>query len=438
MESYLIQGCRRLDGAVQIHGAKNSVLPILAACVCCAGVCEIRNCPRIKDVETSIAILRHLGCRVDQQGSTVMVDASRITCCDVPAALMCNMRSSVLFLGALLMRCGEADLVAPGGCALGERPIDLHLWAMEQLGAGCIVCGERMICRAERLQGCSLPFRCSSVGATENALLAALGCVGETVIYNAAQEPEIVDLVRFLRASGAKIAGEGTTEIVVEGGKPLHGVIFTVMPDRIETATYLCAVAGCGGDVLLRSTENNSLRAILAVLQKTGCKILEEENGLRICASGRLQAPGCVITEPYPGFPTDAQAPVMACVLRAAGSTGFTETVFENRLRHVEQMQKLHADICAYGRRAVVRGVKILHGADLQATDLRCGAALVVAALQAEGVSTISGVAYINRGYEDLVGNFRGIGAEISLQQQKTFDTNETLAVGAQPPWRRT
>lgn len=416
MESYMIRGGRRLDGTVQIHGAKNSVLPILAACVCCPGVCEIYNCPRITDVDTAAAILRHVGCRVFREGSTLTVDATTVARCDIPAHLMRDMRSSVLFLGALLTRCGEADLVSPGGCALGQRPIDLHLWAMEQLGASCEVYGEQILCKAQDLRGCVLNFRCASVGATENAILAALGCREETVIRNAAREPEITDMVRFLRILGARISGEGTEKITVQGGRRLRGGAFTVMPDRIETATYLCAAAGCGGDVLLYGGQRKCLEAVLSVLGRAGCQITEETAGLRIQCAERLRSPGNVITEPYPGFPTDAQAPVMAAVLRAAGSTGFTETIFENRMRHVPELQKMGADIQLYGQRAVVRGIARLHGASVQGTDLRCGAALTIAALQAEGESCVTGISYIRRGYEGLVENLRGIGAEIFLQ----------------------
>lgn len=413
MESFMISGGRRLHGAVQIHGAKNSVLPILAACICCAGTCEIHNCPQITDVDTSVAILRHVGCGVTKQNHTLTVDAASITRCDIPAALMRDMRSSVLFLGALLMRCGEVDLVAPGGCALGQRPIDLHLWAMERLGARCEFQEERIVCRASRLHGCDLTFRCVSVGATENAILAALGSEGETVIRNAAREPEIIDLVHFLRKLGARIAGEGTSEITIAGGVKLSGAAFTVMPDRIETATYLCAAAGCGGDVFLSGGQRKHLEAVLSALGRAGCLITEEAGGLRLQAPHSLESPGNIVTQPYPGFPTDAQAPLMAAILRASGSTGFTETIFENRLRHVPELQKMGADIQVYDRRAVVRGVTALHGAAVDATDLRCGAALMIAALQAEGISRVSGIQYINRGYDALADNLRGIGAEI-------------------------
>lgn len=415
MEAYIIQGGHRLNGAVQIHGAKNSVLPILAACVCCAGVCEIHNCPRITDVDTAVAILEHLGCGCTRESDVLRVDAGEITRTDIPPRLMRDMRSSVLFLGALLMRCGEADLVYPGGCALGERPIDLHIDAMKRFGAECRESCERVYCTAARLRACELNLRCPSVGATENAMLAALGAVGESTIRNAAKEPEISDLARFLRALGAKISGEGTSEITIQGNAKLQGTAYSVMPDRIETATYLCAAAGCGGDVFLRGAQRRGTDAVLSVLGRAGCVIMEEDTGLRISAAARLNAVGNIITEPYPGFPTDAQAPMMAALLRSAGTTGFTETIFENRLRHVPELQKLGANISVFDRRALVRGVETLSGAPLYASDLRCGAALIIAALQAEGESRISGVGYIHRGYEGLCANFCGIGAQIAL-----------------------
>ena len=413
MESYIINGGRRLHGAAVIHGAKNSVLPILAACVCCPGVCEIHNCPRIRDVDTSAAILRHLGCRVTDGGGVVTVDASEISRCDIPGELMRDMRSSVLFLGALLARCGAARVTAPGGCALGKRPIDLHLWAMEKLGARCCVLGEQIECCAETLRGCRLKLRCPSVGATENAMLAALGCSGVTVIENAAREPEIVDLARFLQAMGAHVSGAGSGTVSVEGRRPLHGTVHWVMPDRIETATLLCAAAGCGGDVFLSGGRAQGIEPVLAALEQGGCKLSAQPEGLRFQAPERLRAPGSIITGPHPAFPTDAQALMMAAVLRAEGVTEFTETVFENRLRHVPEFLRLGASIHTSGCQAAVTGVSRLHGAEMTATDLRCGAALTAAALQAEGESRVYGIPYIRRGYEDLAGSLRCLGAEI-------------------------
>jgi len=416
MEYYAIKGGRRLEGTARVHGAKNSVLPILAACVCCAGACEIHNCPRIADVDTSCAILRRLGCRVARDGAVLTVDAAGLVPCALPQELTCAMRSSILFLGALLTRCGEAVLASPGGCALGARPIDLHLYAAERLGARCSAEDGTIACRWRRPAGAEICLRCPSVGATENALLAALGAPGETVIRNAAREPEIEDLARFLRAMGAEVAGEGTREIAVRGGRPLRGAAFTVMPDRMEAATLLCAAAGCGGDVFLKGARRSELEAVAAFLERAGCVLRGGPDGLRLRADG-LQSAGRVVTAPYPGFPTDAQAPAMAALLRARGTALFTETMFENRMRHVAQLRRLGADVTSEGACAVVRGVPSLHGAAMTATDLRCGAALTAAALQAEGESAVYGVRHVRRGYEDFEGNLRGLGAQIALRE---------------------
>lgn len=418
MEYYAIRGGRRLEGTGRVHGAKNSVLPILAACVCCRGRCEIRNCPRIADVETAAGILQRLGCRVWREQSVLTVDAAGVNGCALPPELARKMRSSVLFLGALLTRCGEARLSAPGGCALGARPIDLHRSAVERLGASWVQEGDSIDCRWERPRGGVIELRCPSVGATENAMLAALGAPGETIVKNAAREPEIVDLARFLRSMGAKLGGEGSAEVRIEGGCPLHGTSFTVMPDRMEAATCLCAAAGCGGDVLLRGAQRGCLEAVTSFLGRAGCQITEEGGGLRLRASERLRAPGDVETAPYPGFPTDAQAPAMAALLRSEGETAFTETVFEDRMAHAAQFQRLGADVTYGGQRAVVRGVPALRGAELTATDLRCGAALTIAALQAEGESRVWGVGHVKRGYEDFDGLLRGLGADIVLRNK--------------------
>lgn len=416
MEYYAIKGGRRLNGKVRVHGAKNSVLPILAACVCCKGVCEIRNCPRIADVDTAAAILKRLGCRVTGQDDVVTVDAAGLNGCALPKDLSAAMRSSILFLGPLLTRCGEARVAPPGGCALGARPIDLHLYAAGRLGANWEQRDESICCRWERPCGAEIRLRCPSVGATENALLCAVGVPGETVIRNAAREPEITDLIGFLRAMGAEIEGDGSGTLHIYGGRPLHGAAYTVMPDRMEAASYLCVAAGCGGGLFLTGAEGRTLNAVLEFLARAGCRIEEEPDGLRLHAPERLRAAGRVVTAPYPGFPTDAQAPAMAALLRAEGVTAFTETVFENRLRHAGQFQRLGAEINVDGGCAEVHGVPSLHGAPLQATDLRCGAALTAAALQAEGESRLYGVCHIRRGYEDFEESLRGLGAEIELR----------------------
>lgn len=415
MESFLMTGGRRLEGVTAIHGAKNSVLPILAASVLCRGRCVLHNCPQISDVDTSVAILRHMGCTVQRSGDTLTVDASAVTRCDVPLELMRDMRSSVLFMGAALARCGRAEIALPGGCALGQRPIDLHLAAMEQLGANCTVESEHILCESQGLHGAQISLAIPSVGATENVLLAAMGCSGVVLLQNAAREPEITDLVQFLRVMGAEIYADGSGTLEIWGGRPLRDAEYTVMPDRIETATYWSAVAACGGDAYLRGGRREECEAVATVLEQTGCRIRCDEGGCRITTPKVLRPPAAITTGPYPAFPTDAQAPVMAALLRMDGETEILETVFENRMRHVAQMQKLGADIQTDGCRATVRGVKSLHGAELWGSDLRCGAALMIAGLSAEGTSRVYGVKYIRRGYESLDGGLRALGADIRL-----------------------
>lgn len=418
MEFYQITGGKRLMGDVLIHGAKNSVLPILAATVLSGGQCTIHNCPNLSDVDTSEAILRHLGCRAQRQGNDFAVDASTVTRCDIPMELMRDMRSSVLYLGALVARCGEADLVTPGGCALGARPIDMHLAALEQMGVTARMEGDRILCRAERLRACSHSFPFPSVGATENAMLAAVGCGGEVPLSNTAREPEVGDLIRFLRAMGAEAAAENG-RILIRGGAKLHGAEFTVMPDRIEAATYLAAAAACGGDLLLRGAEREALGSVIGCLSASGCGIADDGAGLRIRRTDALRAPDRIRTAPYPGFPTDAQAPVTAALLRAEGITEVTETIFENRMRHVPELQRMGAEITLCGRTARICGTAHLHGAEVWAADLRCGAALVIAALSADGGSRVYGVKYIHRGYDGLETNLRRAGAEIALTDEQ-------------------
>ena len=417
MECYEILGGRRLEGTLQVHGAKNSVLPILCATLLHAGVSVIHNCPSLSDVEASIAILRHLGCRVEREGGTVTVDAATLTRSDVPDQLMREMRSSVIFLGAILARTGEADVSMPGGCELGPRPIDLHLAALGKLGADIRQQGGSLLCTGgKQLRGAEIELSLPSVGATENAMLAACGARGTTVIRNAAREPEIVDLARFLRSMGAGLSGEGSSVIRVEGRKPLHDCQHTVIGDRIVSATYLSAVAAAGGDVLLTGVEPEQFSTVTSLLRDAGADIDCFADGVRIRVGGRLTSSGPVQTAPYPGFPTDAQAVLMAALLRSRGATVFEENIFENRYRHVDELIRMGASIRVSGRVAVVTGVERLRGATVEAHDLRGGGALCVAALGAEGVSRVTGLHHIRRGYASLAEDFRALGAQIREQ----------------------
>ena len=414
MSQLLIRGGRPLRGEVAIQGAKNSVLPILAATLLTAGQVEVRNCPRLRDVDASVRILQSLGCQARWEGTSLLVDTAGLNGCAISDTLMREMRSSAIFLGAILARCGQAELSYPGGCELGPRPIDLHLNGLRELGAEIDDSGGLLHCRAARLQGRELVLSLPSVGATENLMLAACGAEGVTTICNAAREPEIGDLQDFLNACGGKVSGAGTSAITIEGGRQLHGCAYTVMPDRIAAATYLCAVASAGGEGFLRGAREQHLSTVTAVLREAGCDVRRSAEGIACACRGRPKAVRPVRTAPYPGFPTDAQAVLMAALLRSRGTTVFEENIFENRYRHVDELTRMGADIRVAGRVAVVTGTETLHGTNLRCTDLRGGAALCVAALAAESQTHVSEIGHIDRGYQDIVGDLRDLGADIA------------------------
>ena len=412
MSTYLIDGGRPLDGSVAVHGAKNSVLPILAACLLAPGTCVIQNCPRLTDVEASLAILRRLGCKAERQGEAVVVDATAPTGWEVPDSLMREMRSSVIFLGAILGRMGQARLCAPGGCELGPRPIDLHLAAIRTLGGTVEEADGGLFCSGS-LRGADIVLSLPSVGATENAMLAAVCAQGTTTITNAAREPEIVDLQGFLQTLGASVRGAGSSVVTVEGGRPLHGGAYTVMGDRIVAATYLSAAAAAGGSVEVTGVDWRTLSTVTAVLTEAGCQVTSGRDRIFLKAEGPLKGVRPIRTAPYPGFPTDAQAPVMAALAGGTGCTVFVENMFDSRYRHVDELIRMGADIRVEGRVAVVYGVNRLHGAAVAASDLRGGAALVVAALGARGRTTITGLHHMDRGYQALDRDLQMLGAGI-------------------------
>ncbi len=413
MELLQISGGRRLEGSLKIQGAKNSVLPILAASLISGAVSVIENCPALRDVEASAAILRHLGCTLRREGSTLIVDSGPVDRCDVPDALMREMRSSVLFLGAVLTRTGCASLSLPGGCELGPRPIDLHLSGLEAMGAEITREGSELHCSTAGLRGCEIQLAIPSVGATENLMLAACRAEGTTVIRNAAREPEIVDLQEFLRAMGASVRGAGSATVEVEGGRHLTDCRHAVLGDRIAAATYLAAAAAAGGDVEIRGVSYRHLSTVTGIFSEAGCHVCSETDSVRLRSRGRLRSVGPVHTAPYPGFPTDAQAPVMAALAGSLGETVFVENIFSDRYRHVRELRRLGADIRTEGRVAVVHGVPYLHGARVRATDLRGGAGLVVAALSAVGGSEITGLEHIDRGYEKMEAALAALGADV-------------------------
>lgn len=408
-----VNGGRSLYGSIRVHGAKNSVLPIMAASIIRSGESLIHNCPNLSDVDAAIKILEHLGCRVSHEGHTVYIDSSTMYRSDIPDALMREMRSSVIFLGAILARTGEATLSMPGGCELGARPIDLHLSSLRALGAEIFEHGGNIYCRRGAGRGAEINLRIPSVGATENAMLAACACKGTTVLTNCAQEPEIVDLQNFLVKLGAKISGAGSSTIIIDGISEAPPVEHRVIGDRIVAATYLSAAASAGGKVRVTDIDASHIDTVITSLREAGCEIEIGENSVEIVSRGSLKAMKPVITRPYPGFPTDAQPPIMAVSLRAAGTTVFVENIFENRYRHAEELRRMGADIRVEDRVAVVCGVKQLHAASVKATDLRGGAALVVAALTAEGQSDISGLNHIDRGYDGIETALSELGADI-------------------------
>ena len=435
MGTYRIVGGRPLHGHVPIHGAKNSVLPILAACILSGDVCVLQRCPHLEDVDTSIDILRHLGCAVRWNGPDLEVDSSTLTRWDIPDRLMRRMRSSVVFLGAILARCGQAELSYPGGCAIGARPIDLHLSALRTLGACIREEGGSLDCTAPCLTGAEIVLSIPSVGATENAMLAAVGASGVTTISNAAREPEIVDLQAFLQKLGASVHGAGTSTVVVEGAEqPLHGCRHRILGDRIAAATYLAAAAA-GGDVFLRDIDYRHLSTVTGVLRQAGCTLSCQEDGIRLVSDGRLRAVSPIRTAPYPGFPTDAQAVVMSALLRSSGTTVFVENIFESRYHHVPELVRMGADIRLEGRVAVVCGVDRLQAARVRAMDLRGGAALVIAGLQARGITTVEHLHHIRRGYSDLPGDLALLGAHIHTENTEGGASDDpTPQTQTQPP----
>ena len=414
MSEFLISGGRPLEGELTVHGAKNSVLPVLAASLLAREPVLLRGCPRLTDVTAAVEILRHLGCAAWWEDGGLLIDPAGAAGGDIPEDLMRSMRSSIIFLGPVLARNGAVRLTYPGGCELGPRPIDLHLSAMRTLGAEVTEGPEGLSCRG-RLTGRDITLAIPSVGATENAMLAAMGAEGVTSINNAAREPEIAELQRFLNLLGGKVRGAGGSVITVEGRRPLCGGEYTVMGDRIVAATLMSAVAAAGGDVRLDGVDWRHVSTVSAVLAEAGCSVLSDSRGVRISrkADHPLRGDLTVRTAPYPGFPTDAQAPVMAALCAGRGTALFVENVFDSRYRHVSELVRMGADITVEGRVAFVRGVPRLHGAHVECTDLRGGGALAAAALGAEGDTVLTGLRHIDRGYERLEAMITRLGGKM-------------------------
>ena len=368
MDLWHIRGGRRLEGTLRVQGSKNASLPILAACVLCPQRCELLNVPRLSDTDAALRILEYLGCAVARERDRVYIDSTMLSCSAVPHSLMAEMRSSVIFMGALLARCGEARLSLPGGCRLGKRPIDLHLAALRKLGARIEEDNNELHCRTQRLRG-------------------------------------------------TEIRGAGSDTIRLTAFRPKKDVCFRIPPDRIAAASFACAAAGCGGDLTLNGFEPGQISAVLHFLNAAGCDIITFNHALRLRSDARLTAVGPVVTAPYPGFPTDAQPLLMAALLRAEGRTVIRETIFEQRFRQAPELCRLGARIRVEGQTAEVLGVKALRGAALHATDLRGGAAMILAGLAAEGETLVFDEGHVRRGYEDLDRCLESLGAEITLEQ---------------------
>ena len=417
MDKLLIRGGRQLHGEVPISGAKNAALPELCAALLTADPVTLLNVPRLQDVVTMLKLIRNMGVEAERDDAgTVRINASAVSSPEAPYELVKTMRASVLALGPLLARFGEATVSLPGGCAIGSRPVDQHIKGLQAMGAEIVVEHGYMIAKLPkgrtRLKGAHITTDMVTVTGTENFLMAASLAEGETVLENAAQEPEIPDLAEMLIQMGAKIEGHGSSKIHIQGVERLHGCTHQVVADRIETGTFLCAVAAAGGDVVLKHGRADHLDAVIDKLREAGAIVTAIEGGIRVQSAGRLKAQSFRTTE-YPGFPTDMQAQFMALNVVSQGSSKVTETIFENRMMHVPEMQRMGAHIQVDGRVAVIEGVAKLSGASVMATDLRASAGLVITGLVADGETMIDRIYHLDRGYDQMEAKLRAIGADI-------------------------
>lgn len=414
LEKYLIQGGNRLQGEVKVTGAKNSVLPILAATVISGGKSIISNIPKLKDVSVMTEILKVIGSKVERDGDTMTIDTGSIDSINLPEELVREMRSSIILMGALLARFGEVNVSFPGGCEIGPRPIDLHLKSLRQMGAEIKESHGFIYCKAKELTGADIQLDYPSVGATENIMLAAVRANGITVVRNAAREPEIMDLQDYLNKCGAKIKGAGTSIITIEGVEVLRGCNHKIIADRIVAGTLMVGAVMTKGKIILKDIVTEHLQSTIAKLRETGADVIVNGNSMMIIGPKNINSIEILQTLPFPGFPTDMQAQFMAMLSIADGTSIINETVFENRFKHAEELTRMGANIKTFGKVSVVKGVKRLTGAKVYAKDLRGGAALVLAGLVAEGKTEVENIYHINRGYENLHETLRSLGAEIS------------------------
>jgi UDP-N-acetylglucosamine 1-carboxyvinyltransferase len=418
MASYIIKGGEKLEGIVKISGSKNAALPILAATVLNVGKTTLYNVPNIQDTQMMFKILETLGGKVEKKNNKIIIDTSKINKFEIPEELMHKMRSSVILAGALLGRYKKAIFSYPGGCDIGSRPIDLHLRSFEKLGINVVQNYGNIICDAEKIKGEKIDLDFPSVGATENAILASVLAEGITTITNAAREPEIIDLQNFLNKMGAKIIGAGTNEIQITGVKKLKDISYNIMPDRIETGTFLCLAVATKGNLILENTNAEHITPVITKLQESDCKIEIEKNKIKINSNKKIKALD-IKTMPYPGFPTDMQSVFSAMLTTAKGTSIIVENIFENRFKYTQELNKMGAKITVEGKSAIIRGVRKLYGANVKATDLRGGAALVLAGLSAKGVTKVDDIEYILRGYENFDKKLRNINADIQMIDDK-------------------
>jgi len=414
LDRLVIEGGKPLSGTVIIQGAKNAALPIMAASLLAEGTTVLENVPHLLDIEVMIHILRDLGCRVEHRGSTIIIDTTIATASHVPESLMKQMRSSIFLMGPLLAKFGKTKVYQPGGCAIGERKIDIHLDGLKALGADIEEKGNSIICHAKKLKGADIHLSFPSVGATENIMLAAVLAEGRTTISNAAREPEIQDLQSFLNAMGAKVLGAGTDTITIDGVERLQSCEHRIIPDRIVTGTMMVAAAATRGHITLHKTQPGHLTSLIHVMRRAGVQITVDGDIIKVDSRVRSKAVEKIVTAPYPAFPTDLQSQVMVMLALADGVSVVKETIFEGRLKHVDELARMGADIRVDMNTAYIRGVPRLYGATVEATDLRAGAALVIAGLAAQGRTIVERVHHIDRGYDRIEDMLSLLGARIT------------------------
>lgn len=428
MSEFVIRGGVPLHGEIRVQGSKNGILPILAASILVSGETLLHNCPVISDVECAVEILRAVGCKVQRTGHDLYIDSRTLSAYVIPDVLMKKMRSSIIFAGSMLARTGNVRISSPGGCFIGERPIDYHIHALRQMGVEMEYDGEHYLCRALQLQGAQITLPFPSVGATENAILAACAAQGTTVIYNAAREPEICDLADFLHRAGYTVSGAGGPTVVVSGGKSLGFVEYTIRGDRIAAGTFLCAAAASGGEVTVRDVDSVRVAQLSHRLAEAGCFVRSWADAVCVRADGRPSAISPVETHPYPGFSTDLQPSLLALMCLADGESIFIENIFESRYNHIESLLRMGARIEVFDKIAHVHGVPSLQGTRVDALDLRAGAALITAALAADGETRIVDQGFIDRGYACIEDALASLGAKIRRMNKSDFGAIDGLS----------